>query len=161
MNLMRSNVESATYWIPKVMVLYTYRRIHFVAFQCSSCGSCMNLEIVPNTYEGSSLECVRYNKLPTSCMYNVLSTSGVSPPSWSLTPDRKGVGEDLQSVMWNLSRRSHAYLAWDSLMPDASWLISSPRKKCSGPMSAIKNLSCRILLTATIVEVEKPVINND
>ena len=141
------------------MVPCTYRRIHFAAFQCSSCRSCMNLENVPTWQERSGLECVRYNKLPTSCLYSVLSTSGVSPPSSSLTPDRKWVGADLHFVMWNLSRRSHACLAWDSLMPDASWLISSPRKKCRGPISVIKNLSWRILLTTAIVEFEHPVIN--
>jgi hypothetical protein len=59
----------------------------------------MNLEIAPTTKERSGLECVRYNKLPTSYLYNVLSTNGVSPSSSSLNPDRKGVGVDLQSVM--------------------------------------------------------------
>ena len=111
------------------MVPYMYWRICFASFQCILCGSCMNLETVPTSYERFGLECVRYNKLPTSCRYNVLSTNGVSPPSSILTPDRKGFGADLQSVMWNISRRSRAYLAWDSLIPDASWLISSPRKK--------------------------------
>jgi hypothetical protein len=51
----------------------TYRRIRFATFQCSSCGSCMNLETASTAYERSGLECVRYNKLPTSCLYSVLS----------------------------------------------------------------------------------------
>ena len=77
----------------------TYQMICFAAFQCSSCGSCMNLETAPNAYESSGLECVRYNKISTSCLYSVLSTSGVSSPSSLQTPDRKGVGADLQSIM--------------------------------------------------------------
>ena len=127
------------------MVPCMYRRIYLEAFQCSSCGSYMNRETAPTAYERYGLECVRYNKLTMSYVYKVLSTNGVSLPSSSLTLDRKGVGADLQSVIWNLSRRSQAYLAWDSLMLEASWLISRPRKKCNGPMSVIKYLSCRIL----------------
>ena len=44
-------------------------------------------------------------------------------------------------------------------MLEASWLISRPRKKCNGPMSIIKNVSYRILLTVASAEVELPVIN--
>jgi len=50
--------------------------------------------------------------------------------------------------------------------PETVWCLMhpnwslSPRKKCSWPMSIIKNLSCRILLNATIVEVEHPVSTN-
>jgi hypothetical protein len=53
----------------------------------------------PATYERSGLDCVGYNKLPTNFLYSVLSTSGVSLPSSSLTPQRNGVEAELQSVM--------------------------------------------------------------
>jgi hypothetical protein len=59
----------------------------------------MNLETVPTAYERSILECLRYIKIPTSCLYSVLSTSGVSSPFSSLNLDRKGVGENFHSIM--------------------------------------------------------------
>jgi hypothetical protein len=71
----------------------------------------MYMETTLTAYEISEQVWVRYRRLPTNCRYKVLCTNGVSPPSSSLIPDKKGVGADLQSVMWNLSRISLAYLA--------------------------------------------------
>jgi hypothetical protein len=70
-----------------------------MSFVCSTEGKNCKSMTVPTAYERSGLECVRYNKLPTSSLYSVLSTSGVSPPSSSLTPHRKGVEADFQSVI--------------------------------------------------------------
>jgi hypothetical protein len=85
--------------------------MHLEAFQCKSWGSYMYLETVPTTYDIYGQVWVRYKRLPTICLYKVMSTNGVSPPSSSLILDKKGVGEDLQFVMWNLSRRYLTYLA--------------------------------------------------
>lgn len=118
----------------------------------------MYLETTPTAYDRSGQVWVRYKMLPTSYRYRVLSTIDVSQPSSSLTPYKKGVVVDLQFIMWSPIKRSRVDLSLDRLMPEASSLISRAGKKWSGPMSVIENLSCRVTLTATIVEAELSVI---
>ena len=48
--------------------------------------------------------------IPIIFLWSVLSTNGVEPPSSNPFPDKKGKGVSLQSIIWNLLRKSPMYM---------------------------------------------------
>ena len=101
---------------------------------------------------------MRDNKLPTSFLYNELSTNGDEPKSPILTLEWKGHLETLYSAILNSCNRSEAYFYWLTLVHALYFSISKPKNCFNNPRSVIENTLCNEDLNKPISTMQLPVI---
>ena len=88
----------------------------------------MDQENKSTMYEISEQVWVNYSRILTSCRYGVASTKGVEHFIDSLNPDKNGVGENFQSNMWNMHKRSNAYLGCEIPIMNVDYVTYNPQK---------------------------------
>ena len=91
----------------------------------------MYLKATLTTYAILGQVCVRYNKMPTSCL--VFFTKGVDYASSSVNSERKSVFIGLNYFILNLFSTYNSYFSRDTLIPGSDRGISSPKNCLSIP----------------------------
>ena len=116
------------YIMPRSFVPLRYLRILLHACQCESFVDSMNLEIRLTPYMMSSLVAVKYIRLPTSLLNNVVSIVDLSSSLLNFKTVITSVGAVLQLDMLNIFKTSPTYFNCNIKIPLSDCWTSMPRK---------------------------------
>jgi len=111
-------------YIPTWIVIQMYWSICFATFLWILWGSYIKWEPKSTTKGMYGWIQAEYNNLQNNCWYEVTSPCNVEHLAYNLTPYWKAVGDDSQTSMWNLWRRSRASLGEEGEIPLFTNLVS-------------------------------------